>query len=83
MNSAIKTKLLVLLAASLPLIGFSQTDTDDDIVTLESFEVTEMKTFSDQAIAGKTPVSFSEIGQETIEAELGSRDIPLIMNSTP
>ncbi len=83
MNSAIKTKFLVILAATLPLVGVSQTDADNDIVMLESFEVTEMKTFSDQAIAGKTPVSFSEIGQETIEAELGSRDIPLIMNNTP
>ena len=78
-----KKKLSVLLAATLPLVGLSQTDINDDIVMLESFEVTEMKTFSDQAIAGKTPVSFSEIGQETIAAELGSRDIPLIMNTTP
>lgn len=53
------------------------------VVVLERFEVTEMKTFSDQAIAGKTPVSFSEIGRETIAGELGSRDIPLVLNSTP
>lgn len=57
--------------------------TDDDIVTLEKFVVTEMKSFSDQAIPGKTPIAFSELGKDAIADELGSRDIPLVLNSTP
>jgi len=61
----------------------AQTTADSDIVILEKFEVSEMKSFSDQAIAGKTPVSFSEIGKEILATELGSRDIPLVLNSTP
>lgn len=55
----------------------------DEIVRLEAFEVRELKSFSDQAIPGETPVSFTELTKETITAELGSRDIPLVLNSTP
>lgn len=86
MNSATYRNLLAMLAvlaASSPLTLKAQSSSDSDIVTLEKFEVSEMKSLSDQAIAGKTPVSFSEIGKETIEAELGSRDIPLVLNTTP
>jgi iron complex outermembrane recepter protein len=85
MNSANYRKLLVsLVTCCIPLALTAQTvETSDEILTLEKFEVTEMKSFSDQAIAGKTPVSFSEIGKEVIAAELGSRDIPLVLNSTP
>lgn len=83
MNCANYRKLLAMLTACLPLALPAQIDADSDIVLLEAFEVSDMKSFSDQAIAGKTPVSFSEIGKETIQAELGSRDIPLILNTTP
>lgn len=58
-------------------------DNTDDVVQLEAFNVTEMKSFSDQAIAGKTPIAFTEYGKEKILDELGSRDIPLILNSSP
>lgn len=72
------------MAACLPLsLPAQSVASDDELVTLEAFEVTELKSFSDQAIEGKTPVSFTEIGKETIEAELGSRDIPLVLNTAP
>ena len=85
MNSAnYRTLLVSLVTCCIPLALTAQSvETSDEILTLEKFEVTEMKSFSDQAIAGKTPVSFSEIGKEVIAAELGSRDIPLVLNSTP
>ncbi|MCF7688686.1 MAG: TonB-dependent receptor plug domain-containing protein [Cephaloticoccus sp.] len=83
MNSSLNRKLLTVFAACLPFALTAQTVESSDVVTLEKFEVTEMKSFSDQAIAGKTPVSFSEIGKETIASELGSRDIPLVLNATP
>ena len=56
---------------------------DSPVVELEEFEVTSLKTFSDQAIPGETPVAFTELTKETIAAELGSRDIPLVLNTTP
>lgn len=88
MNCAFLRRLLAVSSACLPFTLIAQTVTtassdESDVVLLEKFEVTEMKTFSDQAIEGKTPVSFSEIGRETIASELGSRDIPLVLNSTP
>src|SRR5690606_31966572 len=61
----------------------SANESSDEIVKLEAFEVTELRSFSDQAIPGETPVSFTELGKEIISAELGSRDIPLVLNTTP
>ena len=84
MNRSHYTRLIAALAACLPLSLAAQTvASNDEVVTLEAFEVTEMKAFSDQAIAGKTPVAFTEFGKDTIAAELGSRDIPLVLNSSP
>ncbi|PAU95131.1 TonB-dependent receptor [Aliifodinibius salipaludis] len=31
----------------------------------------------------KTPVAYAEVGQEQIENQLGSRDLPLVLNTTP
>jgi len=81
-KSIIKIAQAALLGATLPLIGQTVTS-ESDIVVLEQFEVSALKHFSDQAIPDITPVSFSELSKETIAAELGSRDIPLILNSTP
>ncbi|MFZ9682751.1 MAG: TonB-dependent receptor [Cephaloticoccus sp.] len=84
MNSSKYLRLIAVLAASLPLsLAAQSVPSDDEVVILDTFEISEMKSFSDQAIAGKTPVAFTEIGKETIAAELGSRDIPLVLNSSP
>jgi len=72
----------VALAIPLGLIAQTATNTDE-VVRLEEYVVTEMKSFSDQAIEGKTPVSFSELGKQRIAEELGSQDIPLVLNTTP
>lgn len=52
-------------------------------VQMEAFTISELKAFSDQAIPEKTPVAFTEFGKEKIAGELGSRDIPLMLNSSP
>ncbi|HVU22808.1 MAG TPA: TonB-dependent receptor plug domain-containing protein [Opitutus sp.] len=77
----INAAFILAVASGASVIG--QTVTDNSTVTLEKLEVTALKTFSDQAIPDRTPVSFSELGSDVISAELGSRDIPLILNSTP
>jgi Outer membrane receptor proteins, mostly Fe transport len=79
------TKGLVTLgAAVMALPGFAQGTADnDDPIVRETFTVTEMKAFSDQAIPGQTPVAFSELGKDVISRELGSRDIPLVLNASP
>lgn len=56
---------------------------DEEVVQLSAFEVNDMKAFSDQAIPGKTPVAFTEVGKERLANELASRDIPLALNTTP
>lgn len=56
---------------------------DEEIYELEALEVTAMRRFSDMAIPQETPVSFTEYGSEKIEFELGSRDIPLVLNTSP
>jgi iron complex outermembrane recepter protein len=75
--------LLPLAAQISPTAPVTSETASDEIVQLEKFEVNEMKNFSDQAISGKTPVAFSELGKETITALLGSRDLPLVLNTTP
>lgn len=79
----------LLLALGLPLAAMAQTTnqptppTAGETLILEKFTVEGMKAFSDQAIAGETPVAFTELGKEIIAKELGSQDIPLVLNSTP
>lgn len=50
---------------------------------MAEFEVTELRAFSDQATLGVTPIAFTEFDKVVLEAELGSRDIPLVLNSSP
>jgi len=75
--------LLIFGSVILALPALAQSAASDEPVVLERFEVSEMKSFSDQAIPGRTPVAFTELGKETIAAELGSRDFPLVLNASP
>ncbi|MGH8021333.1 MAG: TonB-dependent receptor plug domain-containing protein, partial [Opitutaceae bacterium] len=81
---------LALLLSTAGLAGLQAQQTapmtqaaDSGVVELEEFEVSALKTFSDQAIPGETPIAFSEITKATITGELGSRDFPLVLNNTP
>ncbi|MBD3224590.1 MAG: TonB-dependent receptor plug domain-containing protein, partial [Caldithrix sp.] len=38
---------------------------------------------ADRARERETPVAFSDVSQEAMETRLGSRDIPLVLNTTP
>ncbi len=70
--------------AALPVFGQqTTTTTEEETVQLDAFVVTEMADFADQAILGTTPVAFTAFDKDTITKELGSRDIPLVMNSAP
>ncbi len=63
--------------------ALGQAAAESDVVTFETLDVSEMRSFSDQAIPGETPVAFSEVGKDRITAQLGSRDLPLVLNNTP
>ena len=54
-------------------------------VSMEASDIglTEIYIVADRAKERETPVAFSNIEKKEIEEQLGSRDIPLVMNSTP
>ncbi len=52
-------------------------------VGLLTIELEEALVLADMAIDRETPVAFSNIDAKTIEEELASQDIPMILNSTP
>ena len=80
---------LLMLALGLPLAALAQTTSqpaapvEGETLVLEKFTIEGMKAFSDQAIAGETPVAFTELGKELIANELASQDIPLVLNASP
>ncbi len=47
-------------------------------VALEGMEV-----FASRALEQRTPVAFTTLGKMQLQRDLGSRDVPLILNSTP
>ncbi|MCF6184677.1 MAG: TonB-dependent receptor, partial [Bacteroidales bacterium] len=49
----------------------------------ENAELVEIFVVADRAKERETPVAFSDVTKKEIEQQLGSRDIPLIMNQTP
>ncbi len=61
----------------------SSRNDDSTVVKMATFVVTDMQSLSDQAIPDKTPVSFTEFGKQEILDDLGSRDIPLLLNTSP
>lgn len=50
---------------------------------LSTNELAEVEVVADIAIQRETPVAFSNIDSKKIQEELGSRDLPLVLNSTP
>ena len=50
---------------------------------LSTITLTEVEVVSDIAISRETPVAFSNVDAKKIQEELGSKDLPLILNSTP
>ena len=50
---------------------------------LETKVLQEVQIVADIAIARKTPVAFSNITPQKIQEQLGTQDLPMILNSTP
>lgn len=50
---------------------------------LEAQSMTEVVVVADIAIERKTPVAYSDVSPIKLREELGSRDIPMILNTTP
>jgi iron complex outermembrane receptor protein len=52
-------------------------------IRLESQTLSEVVVVADVAISRETPVAFTNVLPARLEEQLGSRDIPLVLNSTP
>jgi iron complex outermembrane recepter protein len=50
---------------------------------METTTLNEVQVVSDLAIARKTPVAFSNISTQKIQEQLGTQDLPLLLNTTP
>jgi iron complex outermembrane receptor protein len=50
---------------------------------LDAVMMNEVTVVADVAVGRRTPVAFTDISSIKIKEELGTRDIPLILNSTP
>lgn len=50
---------------------------------LGSLTLTEVEVTADVAIDRETPVAFSNVSPKQIQRELGSQDLPMVLNSTP
>jgi hypothetical protein len=51
--------------------------------SLKTKTLNEVEVVADVAKARETPIAFSNITQKQIQEELGTRDLPMILNSTP
>jgi len=80
-NKISKLALTALLTATVTGVSYAQDA--DQIVELEAYVVKGMEDFSARAVEGVTPVSFSTVDKNQIVNQLGSRDIPLVLDTTP
>ena len=51
--------------------------------SLNTITLNEVKVVADMALDRETPVAFTNIDPKKIKEELGSQDIPMLLNSTP
>ncbi len=76
------------------MIGFSvddeevsvmpgETATHDVAMTPSALSLGSLEVLADRAESRKTPVAFTDVSKARIQTQLGSRDLPLVLNVTP
>lgn len=65
------------------MLEAGQTRTIDFRLGQEAIAMDAIEVFATRAIERKTPVAFSDIPKVQIQNQLGSRDLPLVLNVTP
>ncbi len=58
-------------------------DTKHDFLLTEHLFAKTIEVLADRAKERETPVAFSNVSKEKMEVTLGSRDIPMVLNTTP
>jgi iron complex outermembrane receptor protein len=64
-------------------INVNTADFNYDVILGGSQEIEEMKVIGNLAQDRKTPVAVSTLGKKEIQEELGSQDLPMVLNSKP
>jgi iron complex outermembrane receptor protein len=60
-----------------------ETRTLDFQLGAEAISVAAIEVFAERAIDRRTPVAYSNVDKSQIERQLASRDIPMVLNTTP
>ncbi len=79
---------------SVQMIGFSaeaevvsvtsgETTTHDVAMTPSALSLGGLEVLADRAEPRRTPVAFTDVSKAQIQAQLGSRDLPMVLNTTP
>ena len=80
-NNIRKLTLTALMATAMTSVSFAQDS--EEIVELQAYVVQGVEDFASRAVEGVTPVSFSTVDVEQMQMELGSRDLPMVLETTP
>lgn len=65
------------------MLSAGETRTIDFSLTQEAVAIDAISVFATRAIERKTPVAFSDVPKVKLQAQLGSRDLPMVLNITP
>lgn len=60
-----------------------QTRTLDFTVSQEAIAIDAIEVFASRAQEGRTPVAYTDVPKVQIQNQLGSRDLPMVLNVTP
>jgi len=65
------------------MLTAGETRTLDFQLTQEAVAIDAIEVFATRAIERKTPVAYSDVPKVEIQNQLGSRDLPMVLNVTP
>ncbi len=65
------------------MLTAGQTRTIDFRLTQEAIALDAIEVFSTRAVERKTPVAYSDVPKVQIQNQLGSQDLPMVLNVTP
>jgi hypothetical protein len=72
-----------LMAVDDVMLSAGQTRTIDFRLTQEAVALDAIEVFATRAIERKTPVAYSDVPKVQIQNQLGSQDLPMVLNVTP
>ncbi len=64
-------------------VASGETTSHDVAMTPSALTLGSLEVLAERAEARKTPVAYSDVSKAQIQAQLGSRDLPLVLNVTP